>query len=269
MAAPAAASPSGRAVYRAVALPSEHGGWGFTFEPVLLGLLVAPSAAGLAWGVAATAVFLAKRPLRLALGDLRRRRRLSRTAPALVVSAGYVVLGSSAVAGATLLAGFEPWLPLVVAAPLAVVAVLADARTRGRNLVPELAGAMGIAAVAPAIAIAGGRTTALALGLWLVLAGRSLAGVVQARAQVRRARRTGYRMEAVVAAHAAALGAAASGWWGGIVPWTAAAALVVMAGVDAVVLRAPPVPAKVVGLVQLGVGLLVVVATAAGVRLAL
>ncbi|VAV92581.1 Putative membrane-spanning protein, partial [hydrothermal vent metagenome] len=27
---------------RSIALPTEHGGWGFTLEPILLGLLVAP-----------------------------------------------------------------------------------------------------------------------------------------------------------------------------------------------------------------------------------
>jgi hypothetical protein len=33
-----------RSRLRSVALPSEHGGWGLTLEPAVLGLLVAPSA---------------------------------------------------------------------------------------------------------------------------------------------------------------------------------------------------------------------------------
>ena len=37
-----------RALWRSVAVPTEHGGWGLTFEPVLLGLIVAPSWAGAA-----------------------------------------------------------------------------------------------------------------------------------------------------------------------------------------------------------------------------
>ena len=32
---------------RTVALPVEHGGWGISLEPVVLGLLVAPSASGI------------------------------------------------------------------------------------------------------------------------------------------------------------------------------------------------------------------------------
>ena len=43
---------------RSVALPTEHGGWGFLAEPILPGLLVAPSWAGLLLSLAALAVFL-------------------------------------------------------------------------------------------------------------------------------------------------------------------------------------------------------------------
>ena len=46
-----------RAGWRAVAMPSEHGGWGLTLEPVLLGLLVAWSGAGVALGIAAFSAF--------------------------------------------------------------------------------------------------------------------------------------------------------------------------------------------------------------------
>ena len=44
-----------RVRWRAVGVPSEHGGWGLTLEPVLLGLLVGFSGAGVAIG---TATFL-------------------------------------------------------------------------------------------------------------------------------------------------------------------------------------------------------------------
>jgi hypothetical protein len=54
---------STRSPWRAVVIPSEHGGWGLTLEPVVLGLLVAPSIAGLAIGVAAFLAFLVRTPL--------------------------------------------------------------------------------------------------------------------------------------------------------------------------------------------------------------
>ena len=52
-------APRSRNSIRSIALPLEHGGWGFTLEPVLLGLLVAYSPAAWELSVAALAVSLA------------------------------------------------------------------------------------------------------------------------------------------------------------------------------------------------------------------
>jgi hypothetical protein len=59
---------------RAVALPPEHGGWGFVLEPLILGLAVAPSAAGAALAFFALGAFLARHPLKLLLNDVSRGR---------------------------------------------------------------------------------------------------------------------------------------------------------------------------------------------------
>ncbi|MCB0162365.1 MAG: YwiC-like family protein, partial [Caldilineaceae bacterium] len=58
--------------WRSIALPTEHGGWGFLLEPLLLGRLVAPSAAGLLLLVATVAAFLLRQPLKIVLVDRRR-----------------------------------------------------------------------------------------------------------------------------------------------------------------------------------------------------
>src|SRR5512136_2263107 len=63
---------------KAVALPAEHGGWGFLAEPVILGLVLAPSAAGVCLALAALAAFLARHPLRLLLLDRRKGTRYPR-----------------------------------------------------------------------------------------------------------------------------------------------------------------------------------------------
>ena len=76
---PATSAPPRRSQLRAVALPSEHGGWGLTLEPVLLGLIVAHSVAALALGLATVLAFLARTPLKLAAVDARRGRTLERT----------------------------------------------------------------------------------------------------------------------------------------------------------------------------------------------
>src|SRR6478736_3133505 len=67
-----------RSPWRAVVIPSEHGGWGLTAEPALLGLLVAPSIAGGALAVAAFLAFLLRTPLKVVLVDRRRHRELER-----------------------------------------------------------------------------------------------------------------------------------------------------------------------------------------------
>ena len=60
--------------------------------------------------------------------------------------------------------------------------------SRSRRLVPEFCGAVGIAAVAASVALAGGANTRIAVGLWLVLAARSLASIPFVRVQIARLR---------------------------------------------------------------------------------
>src|SRR5512132_874137 len=79
---PSAPSPAPRVPWRRVVMPTEHGGWAFLGEPVLLGLLAAPSVAGALWALAAIAAFLTRQPLRLAAGDRRRGKRYPRTVQA-------------------------------------------------------------------------------------------------------------------------------------------------------------------------------------------
>ncbi len=66
------ASVRARSTWRAVGLPDEHGGGSLTAEPALLGLLVAPSGAGVALAAAGLIVFVAWTPLKLVLVDRRR-----------------------------------------------------------------------------------------------------------------------------------------------------------------------------------------------------
>lgn len=110
-AAPATSASRGRAesdprrtrsVLRSVAVPAEHGGWGLTAEPVVLGLAVAPSVAGLCIGVAAVLAFVARTPLRVVLVDRHRHRDLDRTALARRVLLAEVFVIAALLATATL-----------------------------------------------------------------------------------------------------------------------------------------------------------------------
>ncbi|HKA82891.1 MAG TPA: YwiC-like family protein, partial [Acidimicrobiales bacterium] len=165
---------------------------------------------------------------------------------------------------ASLRAGLAWLVPLALAAPLVGLELWFDARSRGRRLVPELCGAVGIGAFAPAIALAGGADVGLAAGLWLVLAGRSIAVIPFVRVQIARLRHRDGPVatsdRAQVAGATVALAAVAAD----VRLVAGAAAVSVVATLQAWWVRRPPVPANVLGIRQLALGLAVVAATAAG-----
>jgi hypothetical protein len=252
---------------RAVALPHEHGGWGLTLEPVLLGLLVAPSAAGVALGAAAVAAFLVRAPLKVVGVDCWRHRRLPRTTLAAQVAAIELAVLAALVMVTVRGAGPGWWAPLAVAAPLVAVEAAYDVRSRSRRLVPELCGAIGIASVAAAIARAGEASWTISIGLWLVLAARAVASVPFARAQVLRAKGRRIGTASVDLAQVAAVAIAAAGWVAGAVPGAAFVAVAAVALGQTAWLRLRPPPVVVVGVTQLAVGLAIVGVTAAAIRL--
>src|SRR6476661_3892164 len=52
-----------------IALPSEHGGWGLLFEPLVAGLAIAPSVGGLCIAVMTVGAFLTRQPLKMLVID--------------------------------------------------------------------------------------------------------------------------------------------------------------------------------------------------------
>ncbi len=242
-----------------MALPAEHGGWALTFEPILLGLLVAPSGAGVALGAAAMLAFVARTPLKLVLVDRWRHRRLPRTRLAARVAVGEIALLVVLLAVAAAGAQRTFWGPLAVAAPLVLVELWFDMRSRGRRLLPEMAGSIGIGSVAAAIVLAGGGSTTVAAASWLVVAARVTGSLPFVHSQLRRAKgrpdRRWVQDLAQVASIALAAGGAGIGW----LPLPAAGALVALALVQLVLARIPPPRAVVVGAQQLLYGLAVTI----------
>jgi hypothetical protein len=260
---PGRAAP--RSPLRSVALPTEHGGWSLTAEPALLGLLVAWSWSGFAIGVAAMAAFVARTPLKLLLVDLFRRRWLDRTRLAAAVLAVEGVLIAGLLAAAEAGTGPSFWWPFAVAAPLVVLELWFDMRSRSRRLLPELAGTVGIGSVAAAVALAAGAGTGLAWALWCVVAARGVAAIPYVRTQVLRLHRRPHARWHSDLAQTVAVGAVAVGWGVGDVPAASVAALAVVAGVNLVAVRAEPRPPKVLGMQQMVLGLMVTLVTAAAV----
>jgi hypothetical protein len=251
---------------RSIALPTEHGGWGFTLEPIILGLLAAPSPTGWELGVAAIAVLLARRPVKIVATDLVRRRWLPRSRIALLFALGYGSIAIAGLIGAFVTETGPFWWPYLVAIPFALYALRADAHSKSRTLGAEISGAVAMGSTAAAITMGAGMAWQPAFGLWLVLAARDLGGIVLARAQIRRVKGGQAGAGAVMGVHAAALAVVAAGAVLGVVPWLGVVAVGLVTAVSGVSLARPPVPARIVGWTQIGVGFTVAVLTGVGAR---
>lgn len=235
-------------------------------EPLLLGLAVAFSVAGLWLSVAVVAAFLTQQPLKLALSDRWRHRRYPRTVWAERFALGYGLIALLTFGLAWWTSAYPFWLPLLLAAPLAMIQLMYDAKNQGRSLIAELCGALALGATASALALADGWSLLAALGLWLILGGRTVPSIIYVRAKLRFERGERIAKPPVWISHLLGvilIGAAA---YFDIVPWLALLPLVILL-IRAVVGLRPhprPVEARIVGFQEMGYGLLTVVLTALG-----
>ncbi len=266
---PVASPPAVR--WKTVALPVEHGGWGFLIEPLVLGLVIAPSVAGLALGAAATAGFLVRHPSRLVLLDWRKGARYPRTAIAGRFALGFALLAPALLAAAFALARAPFWPVFVAAAPFAVFALVSDARGRSRDAPAEVAGAVALGGSAAAIALAAGTAAPLAWGAWLLLALRALGSVLYVRARIRLDRGLPSGPGAALVVHSFALAATAALAVVGWAPKLAVAAFAVLLARAAWGLssRRRIVRPQVVGLREMRYGILLLLLLGLGYRLGL
>jgi hypothetical protein len=251
---------------RSIALPVEHGGWSFLAEPLVLGLLVAPSAAGFAIAVATSAGFLIRHPGRMFWKNRHRLDVSPRYGLAGRFAAGYSLVAIAGLAVAWALAGIRPLVPFLMAAPFFLLFAAYDVRHEARLLLPELLAPTAVAVSAPAIALAAGWSWQAALVLWVLLALRSIPTVLYVRARLRLEREKPYDAAASNSAHGAALLAGGGLAGAGLAPWLSVVGLGVLL-VRAVVglsrYRRPAAP-KAIGFSEIAYGTLFVLLTAAG-----
>ena len=264
---PAASSPP--VPWKAVALPVEHGGWGFLVEPVVLGLVLAPSAAGFCLGGAVVAAFLVRHPLRLVLMDRRKGVRYPRTglAERFVLFYGAVALALAALA--LLLARAPFWPAVALGIPPALVALTYDLRGRSREALPEAAGGVALGASVSAIALAGGVAAGPAFGAWALLALRGVTAILYVRARLRLDRGLPAGLTLTLASHVAAIVGAAllavAGWGPGL--GVLALALLLFRAAHGLSSHRPRLRPQALGFREMGWGLVTLALLAVGYRL--
>jgi hypothetical protein len=263
---PRRAAALGPVAWKAVALPTEHGGWGLLGEPIVLGLVLAPAAAGACLALSAGAAFLARHPLRLVFLDRRRGVRYPRTALAERFFAGYALAATALLALALALAPAAFWPALVAAAPIALASLAYDVFGRSREALPEAMGAVALSGACAAIALAGGAPAPVAFAAWVLLALRSAGSVLYVRARIRLDRGLPAGPGLVLAGHAAALALVTAMATARVAPWLAVVAFAVLLARAGWGLsrRRRPVRPRQLGLRELGYGVLTLVLVSVG-----
>ncbi len=235
------ARPS-RPALRPIALPTEHGGWGFLFEPLVLGMAVAPSWGGALVAAAAICAFLSRQPLKLAMQDALRRKSYLRTWWCRLFAATYLTAAATFMAAALAVSGWTLMIPFAAVAPLAVITLIFDARNRSRAALPEYVGAFAMASTAAAIPLAGGRPLLVAVAPMALIVARGLPSIAYVRTLLARAHGKTASSWPAIAAHVAAVAVAFA-----IASYTAAAMAVCLLGRAVYGLTHPVPPAKKLG----------------------
>lgn len=192
---------------KTIVLPPEHGSWGFLLEPLLLGLLVAPSWAGAGITIGVIGAFLMRQPLKISWMDHRRGRRFARTTLAERVALGFGLPAVLGFGSALLIAGPLVLLPFVLGFPLAGILFASYAQNRGRDLLPELAGSAALALTATSLALAGDAAPGVAITLWIILLARGIPSILYIRARLRLEKDRPFNHALPIVAHGVGLAA--------------------------------------------------------------
>jgi len=213
--------------FKSVALPAEHGSWSLVSEPILLGMLIAPTWAGLALVIAAFFLFLFNRPFKVYWTDRRRGRFYERTALACRYALIFGAVALAATIAALALGGWRPFAPFLLAAPLLLIFMIYDQRP-GRHWQAELTAPVAFAALVMSVALAGGFSWGVGLALWGFMSARAVPAVMVVRARLRLDKGKPVSLWKTIVAHIVAIGLVALLVWQGWLPVTAVVAMVIL-----------------------------------------
>lgn len=170
---------------RSIALPVEHGAWGFLLEPSLAGLILAPSLAAPFILLLVVGGFLTRQPLKFLLGDFLQSKRLPRMVPAKRFTLIFGALTTVGLLGSLILAPVQSFIPLAVVAPLVIYLIFQDVSRRTRDLLPELLAAITLACSVAVLTLADEWSFIAASALWAIMLARLIPSVLYVRSRLR------------------------------------------------------------------------------------
>ncbi len=200
-----AASPP-KVNLRQIALPTEHGSWGFLFEPIVAALAISFSLAGVWVSLLVIGAFLARRPFQvLVLQRQGGRRPIIAAAFKLLLC--FCLIAIIGAVGAVVAGGAKILIPFLAATPVAIFQIYIETTRRGRQFAAEIAGALIMPSSAAAIITAGGGTPDTAAAVWLFFTARFIPSILYVRSRLDLEKGKPHSVISPVLTHSAALAA--------------------------------------------------------------
>jgi hypothetical protein len=250
---------------KAIALPTEHGGWGFLVEPQLLGLLLAPSWKGLSFAMAMLALFLLHQPLKIAVKDRLKGIRTNRSLWAEGIALVYGLVAIVFLLPLLWTGTADFYLLLGMMFPFILVQAVYDFRSKSRELLPELSGAIALALSASAIVSLANWELLPALALWALLIARTVPAILFVRALLRKQKAKETNFLIVYIAHTAAFLVCLGLALANMLPYLTVLVMLILATRAYSSLNHPQaIAAKIIGFREIGFGLIMVGLTALG-----
>ncbi|MFT3745124.1 MAG: YwiC-like family protein [Pyrinomonadaceae bacterium] len=190
---------------KAVALPVEHGSWGFLMEPLVAGLAIAPSVAAIWITIMVVGAFLLRQPLKVILSGGIAGLRLPQAALALKFAALFTAIFLIGGLGVFFSARPESFGPFVIVLPFAVYQIYCDAKRKSRGLLAELLGSTALTASVAVITLAAGWDLPRSLALWGIMIARLIPSIIYVRNRLRLEKGKPYTRLQPFAAHVLAL----------------------------------------------------------------
>ena len=207
-------------------MPAEHGSWSWLLVPYFVGVIVAGT-----YNLAALLVllggltgFLMRQPATVVMRARAGRGRKADIRPALAWTAFFGVIALTCLIGLLALGQTTLLWLLIPLAPVFALYLLASRQRRAsvRSLWMELAGALGLSAMAPAAYIAAsGQLDGTAWALWTLMAGQNGLGVLYVRLRIADTHGRPVKRMPIVWVHGLVLVGAAAAAFLEAIPWLA------------------------------------------------